>query len=89
MTTQMGMAENTNWIHSRQWKCLVPKIICYLVIPSKAPILPSNQDKKCDPGLAVASPQLSPCQQSSPHDDDGGTDTDAEDTADADTADDD
>ena len=79
----------TSWIHFKEFYFFVPQIISHLVIPSKAPILPSNQDKKCDPGLAVASPQLSPCQQSSPHDDDGGTDTDAEDTADADTADDD
>ena len=79
----------TSWIHFKEFYFFVPQIISHLVIPSKAPIFPSNQDKKCDPGLAVASPQLSPCQQSSPHDDDGGTDTDAEDTADADTADDD
>ena len=79
----------TSWIHFKEFHFFVPQIISHLVIPSKAPILPSNQDKKCDPGLAVASPQLSPCQQLSPHGDDGGTDTDAEDTADADAADDD
>ena len=80
----------TSWIHFKEFYFFVPQIISHLVIPSKAPILPSNQDKKCEPGLAVASPQLSPCQQLSPHGDaDAGyyvADADADAGADAEDA---